>query len=113
MVPLFDFAERQVGGNASAFHFVQQAIHVVGLKAAENHQRAAGEPHVDQGLLRAEAEAAGGGQAHIASALVNGFGKGVEDAFCAVAVAAGAHAHGDARAVGQQLGETGFLDGAE
>ena len=74
----------------------RQAIDIVSLETAQNNEGAAGEPDVDQRFLGAESEAAGGGEPHIAAALMDGFREGVEDAFRAVAVAAGAHAHGDA-----------------
>ena len=88
-------------------------IDVAGLHAAQDHQRAAGQADVDQRLLRAEAEAADGGEVDVAALLVDGFGEGVVDALGAVAGAAGAHAHADARPGGQQLGHAGFAHGAE
>ena len=63
----------------------------------QHDQRLAGEPHVDQRLLGAEAEAAGLRQLHVEAALADGLGEGVVDALRAVAGAAGAHADGDAR----------------
>ena len=76
---------------------VQDAPHVAGLHALQDHQRLAGDPDVDQGFLRAEAEAAHRGQAYVAALLLDGFGEGVVDALGAVARAARAHAHADAR----------------
>ena len=73
----------------------------------------AGDAHVDQRFLRAEAEAAHGGQADVAALLVDGFGEGVVDALGAVAGAAGAHADADARARREQLGHAGFADRVE
>ena len=100
-------------GDCAGGQIVEDARDVAGLHAAQDDQRAAGQAHVDQRFLRAEAEAADGGQPDVAALLVDGFGEGVIDALGAVAGAAGAHAHADARPRGQQLGHAGFAHGVE
>ena len=113
VVPLLDLAERQVLREGAGGEVVENAGDVAGLHAAQNHQRAARQAHVDQRFLRAEAEAADRGQVHVAALLVDGFGEGVVDALGAVAGAAGAHAHADARPRGQQFGHAGFAHRVE
>src|ERR1017187_6530458 len=89
---------------------------VGGLHPAQNHQRAAWHAHVDQRVLRAEAETPHRGQLDVSALLADSLGEGVIDALGAVARAARAHAHADARPRGEQFRHAGFahrIGGAE
>lgn len=113
VVPLLDFAEGQIFGDEAGGEVVEDAVHVARLHAAQDHQRGPGQADVDQRLLRAETEAAHRGEGDIAPLLADGFGKGMEDPFGAIAGAAGAHADADTRARRQEFGHAGFADGVE
>ena len=86
---------------------------MIGLHPVQHDERLAGIPDVDQRLLGAEAEASGLHQLHVEAALLDGVGEGVVDAFRPVAGSAGAHADGDARPRGQQLGQPGIANRVE
>ena len=110
MVPLLDLAQRQVGRDLAEVEIIEDVRHVVRLHAVQNHQRPAGQPHVDQRLLGAEAEAAHAGQFHIQAAPLDLVGESVIDALGAVAGAAGPHADADAWLVGQEFGQPRLSD---
>ena len=114
VVPLLDLAEHQLlGGRRAVGKPVEDAVHVVGLDTVQHEEGVAGQPEVDERLLRTEAEAAHGHEVHGQAARVDGGGEGAIEALRAVAGAAGAHADGDARARGDELGEARLADGRE
>ena len=113
MVPLLDLAQRQVLGDGPKSDVVEDAPHVPGFHFSQDHQRLAGQPHVDQRLLGAKAEAPHRDQFHVAALMVDAFGEGMVYALGAVARAAGAHSHSDSRPRRQQLRHTRFAHRAE
>ena len=77
MVPLFDLAVSQIGGDIAEGEIVEDARGIVGLHAAKDDERRAGQPHVGEGLLEASAKTADVGQYDIDAAVLDGFGEGV------------------------------------
>ena len=78
---------------------------MIGLNLMQNDERLPGDPNVDQRLFGAKAEAAGAHQVHVDAALGDRVSERGVDAFGAVAGPASAHADGNARSGGLQLGE--------
>ena len=113
VVPLFDFAVDEIGGECARGEAFENALGIVGVHAMQNHDGIAGKTDADDGLLKAGTEAADTGEQNVEAAALNGFVEGVKDLFRSVAAAAGAHAHGNARNGGRELGESGFAHRVE
>ena len=113
MVPLFDLAQDEALGDLPSCQSIQDPADVVGLDAMEHEQWLAGKPDIDQRFLGAKPEAPGLRKLHIEAALTYGISERVVDALRPVAGPAGAHANGNARPRGQELGQAGLANGFE